>query len=254
VSVDWKLFLILWVASVFSVMAIVPYILTLQADLLKDLPIPLHILLPIQLVQNAVLFAVFVFFGLYLAKRVGFGAPLLERLLERREAKAYLKSILGISIASGVLVSILIAGIDYLFSIFVEPSPIDQPTPASPPIWQRFLASFYGGVGEEVIMRLFLMSLLVWAFSKIKRTDEVKPNSFSIWLAIIITAILFGVGHLPFAATLAPLTPLATARIIFLNGIGGIVFGWLYWRKGLESAMISHFSAAALLNVIFPSL
>jgi len=253
-SVNWKLFLTLWIASVFSVVAIVPYILTLQADLLKDLPIPLHILLPIQLFQNAVLFAAFVFVGLYLAKKVGFGAPILESLLERREAKTCLKSILGISMASGALVSIFIAGIDYLFSIFIEPSPINQPSPVSPPIWQRFLASFYGGICEEVIMRLFLMTLLVWAFSKIKRTKEGEPNSSSIWLAIIITAILFGAGHLPFAVTLAPLTPLVITRIILLNSIGGIVFGWLYWRKGLESAMISHFSATVLINVIFPLL
>jgi len=253
-SVNWRLFLSLWVASVFSVVAIVPYILTLQADLLKDLPIPLHILLPIQLVQNAVLFAFFVFVGLYLAKKVGFGAPILESLLERREAKTYIKSILGISIASGVLVSILITGIDYLFSIFIGPPLIDQPSPVSPPIWQCLLASFYGGIGEEVIMRLFLMTLLVWMFSKIKKTEEGKPSSFSIWLAIIITAIIFGAGHLPFAVTLTPLTSLEIARIILLNSIGGIVFGWLYWRKGLESAMISHFSADVLINVVFPLL
>jgi len=37
-----------------------------------------------------------------------------------------------------------------------------------------------------------------------------------------------------------------------LNGIGGIIFGWLYWKKGLESAMISHFSADIVLQVIFP--
>jgi len=69
--------------------------------------------LPIQLAQNAV----FVFVGLYLAKRVGFGAPMLDSLLERRGAKAYLKSVVGISTAFGVLESVLIAGIDYLFPL-----------------------------------------------------------------------------------------------------------------------------------------
>jgi len=134
-SVNWKLFLRLWVASVLSVLAIVPYILTTQADLLKDLPIPLQILSPIRIVQSTVLFAVSVFVGLYLAKEIGFGAPILESLLYRRGAKAFLKSVLGITIAFGVLVSVLVTGIDYLFSTLVEPSPIDQPSPVSPPIW-----------------------------------------------------------------------------------------------------------------------
>jgi hypothetical protein len=36
-----------------------------------------------------------------------------------------------------------------------------------------------------------------------------------------------------------------------LNGIGGIVFGWLYWRNGLESAMTAHFSADIVVHVMF---
>lgn len=46
------------------------------------------------------------------------------------------------------------------------------------------------------------------------------------------------------------LTPILIVRTIILNGIGGIIFGWLYWKKGLESAMISHFSADIVLHVI----
>jgi len=251
-SINWKLFWVLWTISIFSVFAVIPIILTLQADLLKDLPMPLHIILPIQLIQNAVIFAALIFVGLYLAKRVGLGAPVLERWLEGKEAKTYLKSILCISIASGVLLSVLIIGIDHLLSVFIGPL-IAQPL-VLPSIWQRFLACFYGGIGEEVIMRLFLMTLLVWVFCKIKRTGERKPTNLVVWLAIIITAILFGVGHLPFAATLTALTPVVVAKIIALNSIGGIVFGWLYWRKGLESAMISHFSADIVVQVVFPLL
>jgi membrane protease YdiL (CAAX protease family) len=39
-----------------------------------------------------------------------------------------------------------------------------------------------------------------------------------------------------------------------LNGIGGVVFGWLYWKKGLESAMIAHFSADIVLHVLLPAI
>jgi len=30
-------------------------------------------------------------------------------------------------------------------------------------------------------------------------------------------------------------------QIIKLKKIKGIILGWLYWKKGLESAMIAHF-------------
>jgi membrane protease YdiL (CAAX protease family) len=35
-----------------------------------------------------------------------------------------------------------------------------------------------------------------------------------------------------------------------LNGLLGLAFGYLYWTRGLESAMLSHFSADLLLHVI----
>ncbi len=245
--INWRLFWILLGISIFGVTAIIPYTLSLQANQLKNLPMPLHILLVIQILQNTVIFAVFIFIGLHLAKRVGLGLPILESWLEGKEIKAYLKSILGISIALGVLAAVLIIGIDLLFSSFA--SPLNK---ISPPIWQGFLASFYGGIGEEVIMRLFLMTLLVWISYKIKRTEEDKPTDLGVWLAIIMTAIIFGIGHLPATAALTQITPLVVARAIILNGIAGVLFGWLYWKKGLESAMISHFSGDIILHIVFP--
>jgi len=71
-----------------------------------------------------------------------------------------------------------------------------------------------------------------------------------IWIANILAAVLFGLGHLPTTALLVPLTPIVIARAIVLNGLLGIVFGWLYWKRGLEAAMISHFSADIVLHVL----
>ena len=122
----------------------------------------------------------------------------------------------------------------------------------TPPAWQGFLASFYGGINEEILLRLFLMTLIAWIIFKIKKTEEGKPTSIGMWLAIILASVIFGIGHLPTAMTIATLTPLLTIKVIILNAVGGIIFGWLYWKKGLESAMISHFSADIVLHVILP--
>ena len=63
---------------------------------------------------------------------------------------------------------------------------------------------------------------------------------------------MFGIGHLPITADLMTLTPLIVFRALLLNGIGGVIFGWLYWKKGLESAMIAHFSADIVIYVFLP--
>ncbi|MGB9978315.1 type II CAAX prenyl endopeptidase Rce1 family protein [Methanobacterium sp.] len=251
---NWKLFIILLIASIFGILAAFPYTLTIQGSLLQSLPVPLYVLLTGQIIQNTILFAFAIFIGLFLAKKVGLGLPVLEGWLEGREVKSYLKSILGISIGLGILAGILIIGLDYLFSFAGVTINLTQAGQINPPAWQGFLASFYGGINEEILLRLFVMTLLVWIFFKIqkffKKGEKQKPAKIVVWLAIILAAVMFGIGHLPTVMALTTLTPLVIIRTIVLNGVGGIIFGWLYWRKGLESAMISHFSADIILHVI----
>ncbi|GAB4311018.1 MAG: CPBP family intramembrane metalloprotease [Methanobacteriaceae archaeon] len=249
---NWKLFIILLILSAIGTVFVIPYTLTLQGGLPTDLPIPAHILLIVQIIQNIVLFAIIIGLGLFISKKIGFGLPILEGWLEKKEVKQKFKSLLGISIGLGILAGVLIILFDNIFSLVGVTISLASATQINPPAWQGFLASFYGGINEEIMMRLFLMSLIVWIFYKIKRTSDDKPTSIGVWLAIIITAVLFGIGHLPITSALTALTPLVILRAIILNGIGGIIFGWLYWKKGLESAMISHFSADIVLHVILP--
>jgi membrane protease YdiL (CAAX protease family) len=202
-----------------------------------------------QLIQTLVLFSIAIFFGLLLAKRVGFNLPILEGWLKGKEIGNYLKSILGISIGMGVLAGLIIILLSFLFT---PVSSIFQNAEMSIPLWKGFLASFYGGIGEEILLRLFLMTLIVWIIFKLKKTSNGKPTAIGIWLAIIISAVIFGLGHLPITGAITSITPLIIFRAVLLNGIGGIIFGWLYWKKGLESAMIGHFSADIVLHVIYP--
>ncbi len=246
---NWKLFVILLIASIFGVLAIIPYSLSIQGMGPQNLPAPLYVIIAATLAQNIILFAVVIFIGLELAKKVGLGLPILEGWLEGREVKNYLKSILGISIGLGILAGTLIIGLDYLFSLAGVTINVTQAS-ITPPAWQGFLASFYGGINEELLLRLFLMTLIVWIFFKIWKTEEGKPTKIGMWLAIILAAVIFGIGHLPTLLAITAPTPLLIVRTIILNAVGGIIFGWLYWRKGLESAMISHFSADIVLHVI----
>ena len=197
--INWKLFSVLLGASILSTVAVLPYSLTLQADLLKEVPVSLFVIVLASLIQTVVLFTIFIIIGLYLSKRIGFGSPILEGWLKGKDVRDYTKSILGISILLGLLVGIAIIGLDFLFHAFGTEITIAK---VVPPLWQGFLACFYGGIAEEIIMRLFLMTFLVWISSKIKKVDEGMPSGIGVWLAIILSAVLFGVGHLPITTTL----------------------------------------------------
>ncbi|MBI5460283.1 CPBP family intramembrane glutamic endopeptidase [Methanobacterium sp.] len=245
-NINWKLFLILFVASIIASLLVLPYALALSPALASVFT---PVVLIAQLIQSIILFAIAILVGLTLYKRVGFKMPILEGWLEGREVGNYLKSILGISVGLGVLAGILIILFSFLFT---SASSVLQGAELTVPLWKSFLASFYGGIGEEILFRLFVMTVIVWIFYKIKKTPEGKPTTIGISLAIIITAILFGIGHLPITGSIIAITPLVIVRAIVLNGIGAIIFGWLYWKKGLESAMISHFSADIVLHVLFP--
>jgi membrane protease YdiL (CAAX protease family) len=66
-------------------------------------------------------------------------------------------------------------------------------------------------------------------------------NAKIYWGGILLAALLFAFGHFPvvFQAVGSP-SALLLSYIVLGNSIGGIIFGWLYWKKGLESAFIAH--------------
>jgi hypothetical protein len=254
--INWKIFFILLAASIFGFFAVLPYTLALQADILAKitLPMPLPVLLAIQALQNAVLFAVAIFVGLLLAKRIGLGLPILEAKLAGESVATRVKSILLPSILLGIAASILIILLDkFVFApalMAQSASAVNKLQSTQPAAWQGLLASFYGGINEEILLRLFFLTLLAWLGKFISHTPEGRPTLAVLWTANILAAIIFGLGHLPATAALIPLTPLVVVRAVVLNGLAGIVFGYLYWTRGLESAMLSHFSADIVLHVL----
>ena len=67
-----------------------------------------------------------------------------------------------------------------------------------------------------------------------------------------MAGLLFGAGHLPAAVELWGLSPIVVFRTIILNAVAALAFGWLYWRRGIEMAMLGHFSADIVLHVLAP--
>jgi len=256
--INWKVFFILWIAGILSVIALLPYLLSLQSNVLQnlELPIPLPLVIALQIAQSAILFAITIFGGLFFAGRVGLGAPILDSLTRGESVADRLRAILPLSILLGVLTTFVVLGLEFFtFQPALMKELGDSATAlnlqtSQPAAWKGLLASFYGGIAEEIFLRLFVMSLLVWLGRFLSKTADGKPTNAVFWIANVLAAVLFGLGHLPATSLVVPLTPLVIARAIVLNGLIGVACGWLYWKRGLESAMIAHFSSDLVLHVL----
>jgi hypothetical protein len=254
--INWKVYLILLVATVLATLAVLPYSLELQSmgSGQPAAPPTLATLGP-QIIQAALIDAVLIFLGMILMKRIGLGAPILDAVTKGEPTSGTLRRVLPLSVALGVAATLLIFGLSLAFQPLLtrdigakaDALRLTGPQPAA---WKGFLASFSGGIGEEIQLRLFAMSLLAWLGSFISRTLEGRPTSAVFWIANILAAVLFGVGHLPTVALAVPLTAMVILRTVVLNAVGGVTFGWLYQTRGLESAMVAHFSADIVLHVL----
>lgn len=203
----------------------------------------------LSIILNTLITGVVVFVGYFFARRVGLGAPVIKTKIEGKSVSGKIRSILKIAPLLGVLSGLAVFVLDVY--VFV-PLLTGTVTPATtyPSLGSRVLAIFYGGFFEEMLVRLLIMSYLVWFIWKITRSDNAASHSWIYWLGLISAAVLFGAVHLPLTFALYGMTPLVITRALVLNLIPGLIFGWLYWKQGIESAMISHLCADITIHVI----
>ena len=193
-------------------------------------------LLAVGTMQTVVYAAVCGFFGYLLAEKLGLMRPL-------RLEKTPLLRTLAVSVPLGVLFSL-----DYwTFGAWLPGDTVREAAAAGMTAWGWSSAILYGGVVEEILMRLFLMSLLAFlGWRLFFRRRETAPTGVII-AANVLAALLFAAGHLPTTVgVFGTLTPLLLVRCFLLNGGFGLVFGRLYRRYGIPYAMLSH----ALLHVV----
>ena len=97
-----------------------------------------------------------------------------------------------------------------------------------------------GGVVEEVMLRLFMMSLVAFVLHRVVGRRRDCVSKAVLVTANVISALLFAAGHLPVNALLFGLTPMIVLRCFLLNGGFGLAFGWIYRKYGLRYAMMAH--------------
>ena len=251
VRADLKLAALLGLAAALAALALVPYLQLTMPDAFAEaeakLHLPLAALLALQSFQAFALIGLVSFVGLRLGHVVGLGAPWLSALLAKRPRPAQRW---WLAIACGLLAAVAVLALDPLFAAYM-PKPMHALPAASSQVHAGagFLASFYGGIVEELELRLFFTTLLAWGLYLLSGKRRLPWQAF---VAVAIAALAFGAGHLPAAAQVWPLDTVVIVRTVSLNAIAGLVFGWFYVRQGLESAMLSHFCADLVLHVAAP--
>lgn len=189
-----------------------------------------EIIIAISAVQPAV-YALFCgFFGYILAEKIGLWKPV---KLEKKK----LMITFGLSVLGGALCSL-----DYwTFGSVIDG--IQEGDAASLTVSGVLASVLYGGIIEEVMMRLFFMSLIAFVLWKVfcKKYGKENIPTAVFAAANIIAALAFAAGHLPATlSTFGELTPLILFRCFLLNGGFGLIFGWLYRKYGIVYAMTSH--------------
>lgn len=203
----------------------------LSADMIQDAVAQLgsiETLKAVYLVQT-VGYALFCgFTGYLLAEKLGLMRPL------RLEKRALLIT-LGLSLAGGILFSL-----DYwTFGAWIPG--VREATDLTLSVHVVLASVLYGGVIEELMLRLFMMSLLAFLLWKLFfRKRETVPTGVIV-AANLAAAILFAAGHLPATVmNFGTLTPLLLFRCFLLNGGFGLLLGWIYRKFGIQYAMLSH--------------
>ena len=202
----------------------------------------------LTLINPTIMLIVAVIIGTILYRKVNLKVPIIEKMIGIENENLNISNILSYGILGGVLSGILLSLVGLIFNPILPNEFLELGESIKPTLAARFL---YGGLTEEILMRFGLMTLIVWLASKIFKGT--KPIVY--WIGIVVAAIIFALGHFPIAyqAVESPSAGLLT-YIVIGNTIGGLTFGWLYWKKGLECAFLAHIFAHVVMVMAEPML
>jgi membrane protease YdiL (CAAX protease family) len=191
----------------------------------------------LSMIQPAILVLLTALLGCWAAPRVGFDAPVVRAWAERRPIWPALRPQLPAALAVGLAAAAVLVG----FWIWMSGQPAGAVLARFEiPIATRLL---YGGIVEELLLRWGLMSLFVWLVWRLTGARRPVP-AWCIWAGLLLSSLLFAIGHLPVLYLLLPApSPALVAVILGANAVPGILFGLLFWRRGLEAAMMAHAAA-----------
>jgi hypothetical protein len=166
---------------------------------------------------------------------LGLGAPANLALLAA-DGRHNFTAIAFAAISLGSATALILLGLDQLLFGGVSLSRVRAVAEFS--FTQRLLIVIFSAATEELIYRLGVATGV--AALALLALRNITPNAarISMWSGVLVAAVLFGLAHVGNL----PNVPHPYLRAITLNGIAGLVLGWLYWFRGLEAAVLGHFA------------
>ncbi len=195
-----------------------------------ELPLPLPVFAAILAVQLTVVYGLLAWGGLRMARARGLDpTPSMARRAPReRVERAVVPGVAGL--ASGAAIVLGVRAIQMVFPGTLPP--VLHPAGVMAAIGASSAAAF----GEEILCRLFLLSLVL----------RILPRGWTAapWVANVVSAVAFGVLHVPGMVAmfggLGAVPVLAWGWVIGLNAMVGVVFGWIFIRRGVGAAIGAH--------------
>lgn len=188
----------------------------------------------------SLLLAIAVWVGVRLGSRVGLGAPLFNIWLTGRSPWRAIRYLSLPGIAGGIVGA---AWLVTLAVIWPESLSVVDPV-----YGMRLLPKLlYGGITEEMLLRFGGLSLVMWLLWRVFGHAEQRPSWRLGWVAVLITAVIVGTLPLYLAWSLVGSLPVTVVlQLLMCEIVYGVMAGFLFWRYGLESAMLAHLVAYLL--------
>ena len=240
-----KRFSVMLLAGIPGILALMGYIYVTTPSIAVPAGLSPPLLAVFSGVNSLLLLVVACLLGTYAAPQVGLQSYLNDREGIGGRIWRRLRPEVGLAVSLGAFGGVLILLLDVALSPFVAQDLPQSAIGATDLTVANVLAYapvrfLYGGITEELLLRFGLMSTLSFVGWYVTGRRSDGPGPWVMWVAIVVSAVLFGIGHLPALSQSVELTPALTVRTILLNAIAGVLLGWLYWQRSLEAAMVAH--------------
>ncbi len=285
----WREFWLLWSAgaitgAIFAALVRIPTtpvaaILLLRGHSQKPL------LLGTEAIEIAVELAIAVSCGLLAAHRIGLGAPIVEKWLCGEPIKSHVRQVLVPSLAAGILLAVI--SLLPNLSVFHPNRELSHQqaeriseSPDSARVAQKLgrfvderpltltsltVSWLNAAIRVELISRLFLLSIIALIFAKITGSPSGAASNRVLFSAVLGVAAIGAIADVAWRSATTKMIfsslgvinivhdsfRLVIARALLQTVPGAVGFGWLYVRRGIESAILSAFVASVVAHLLF---
>lgn len=241
-TMNKRYFFTLWALCILSTFAVIPFVQTVALfsgePSLEFTPM----VLVYMTLESIIVHGLILFFGLRFAEKIGIRFLLLEANVHYWDDLIKPSLFAGVGCASFMfIVDALLPSSSFTLSALAQ---------SVAPL-HGFLTAVFGVLNQEVILCLFGVSGIALLLKRVFENE--RSRSLIMVMSIVIAALLFGLFHLPvFLHAVATLGFPLIIRIMLLNLISGVTFGLIFWRKGFETAVLTHCIVDLIIYALMP--